>query len=316
MNLKDKIDTIFSRLSILSTEVKLRDSLNMLDINVLSEQLYCDIFNILYGWKLENANVGKQNIKAIDLKDNNTKIIVQVSSDNSRKKVQDSLNKLDRIEYKGYTFKFISIAKNVDHLKKHSFTVPVGISFNPSTDCYDINNIVRDAQTKDIDTIVNLATYLEKSISPSIKQNYRSSVITYVINCLANENLSEISESPNIKPFDVGPKINKNSLTSWKIIIEELGLYSLAVDKIYVQYDKQGANKSFVVLTALHNKYLSLREQYNGDELFNKLLKDVYNAVDGDETCSESLTREELELNIKIVLVDAFMKCKIFEKPE
>lgn len=42
----------------------------------------------------------------------------------------------------------------------------------------------------------------------------------------------------------------------------------------------------------------------------------MYDIVNKDYEYNESLTREELQVNIKIVLVDAFVKCKIFKKPE
>lgn len=101
-----------------------------------------------------------------------------------------------------------------------------------------------------------------------------------------------------------------------KAIVSEYAVYGVLVDKIYRQYDKQGANKSLAVLSSLHDLYLNLSMAITGDNLFDKLLEKVYEIVDGDGTCNDSLTREELMINIKIVLVDAFVKCKIFEKPE
>ena len=88
------------------------------------------------------------------------------------------------------------------------------------------------------------------------------------------------------------------------------------VDKIYRTYDEQGVNKSFAVLSSLHDLYLNLASELTGDALFDKLLESVYDIVNKDYEYNESLTREELQVNIKIVLVDAFVKCKIFKKPE
>lgn len=107
-----------------------------------------------------------------------------------------------------------------------------------------------------------------------------------------------------------------NKLVKWRRIIKEYVVYSSLVDEIYRQYDLLGANKSFAVLSALHDLYLNLALTYNGDSLFDKLLDEVYIMVDGDGTCNGYLTREELIIDIKIVLVDAFVKCRIFEKPE
>ena len=290
--------------------------MNLLDSNVLLEDVFKEILNITYGLKLQNANLIKQNIRAIDLIDCSSKTIIQVSSDNSKAKVQTSLDKIELPKYEGYTFKFVCISKGVSHLKKHHFNVPEGISFNAETDCYDDNRILKDISAKDIDTIRNLASYLEKSILPATADERRPSVITYVINRLADEPLAEIAVNPDTKSFDLEPKIDFNSLKKWRDIISEYTVFSLLVDKIYRAYDEQGVNKSFAVLSSLHDLYLNLASELTGDALFDKLLESVYDIVNKDYEYNESLTREELQMNIKIVLVDAFVKCKIFKKPE
>jgi len=316
MELKRLTSIITSRLAYLSSEVRLSGSMNLLDSNVLLEDVFKEILNITYGLKLQNANLIKQNIKAIDLIDCSSKTIIQVSSDNSKAKVQTSLDKIEQPKYEGYTFKFVCISKGVSHLKKHHFNVPEGISFNAEKDSYDDKRILKDVLAKDIDTIRKLALYLEKSILPATADERRPSVITYVINRLADEPLAEIAVNPETKSFDLEPKIDFNSLKKWRDIISEYTVFSLLVDKIYRAYDEQGVNKSFAVLSSLHDLYLSLASELTGDALFDKLLESVYDIVNKDYECNESLTREELQVNIKIVLVDAFVRCKIFKKPE
>lgn len=316
MELKRLTSIITSRLAYLSSEVRLSGSMNLLDSNVLLEDVFKEILNITYGLKLQNANLIKQNIRAIDLIDCSSKTIIQVSSDNSKTKAQTSLDKIELPKYDGYTFKFVCISKGVSHLKKHHFNVPEGISFNAEKDSYDDKRILKDVLAKDIDTIRKLALYLEKSILPATADERRPSVITYVINRLADEPLAEIAVNPDTKSFDLEPKIDFNSLKKWRDIISEYTVFSLLVDKIYRAYDEQGVNKSFAVLSSLHDLYLNLASELTGDALFDKLLESVYDIINKDYECNESLTREELQVNIKIVLVDAFVKCKIFKKPE
>lgn len=316
MELKRLTSIITSRLAYLSSEVRLSGSMNLLDSNVLLEDVFKEILNITYGLKLQNANLIKQNIRAIDLIDCSSKTIIQVSSDNSKTKVQTSLDMIELPKYDGYTFKFVCISKGVSHLKKYHFNVPEGISFNAEKDSYDDKRILKDVSYKDIDTKRNLASYLEKSILPATADERRPSVITYVINRLADEPLAEIAVNPDTKSFDLEPKIDFNSLKKWRDIISEYTVFSLLVDKIYRAYDEQGVNKSFAVLSSLHDLYLNLASELTGDALFDKLLESVYDIVNKDYEYNESLTREELQVNIKIVLVDAFVKCKIFKKPE
>ena len=50
------INDIVNRLSGLASSVELRGLLNLLDLHVISEDFYVDLLNLIYGWKLRNAN--------------------------------------------------------------------------------------------------------------------------------------------------------------------------------------------------------------------------------------------------------------------
>ena len=80
MQRKNYFDYVEEKLAILSIRVKNRGKLNILDVHMHSENFYRDFINLLYGWSLENANNRLQNIEAIDLIDDNVKLIVQVSA--------------------------------------------------------------------------------------------------------------------------------------------------------------------------------------------------------------------------------------------
>lgn len=150
MELKRLTDIIVSRLAYLSAEVRLNGTINLLDSNVLSEDIFRTILNTVYGWNLRNANLTEHNIKAIDLVDDASKVIVQVSSDNSTAKVQSSLDKVDPVRFAGYTFKFVCISKSISHLSRSSFNVPGGISFDPVADSYDDRRIIKDIGGKNM----------------------------------------------------------------------------------------------------------------------------------------------------------------------
>lgn len=315
MELQRKINTIFEKLSILSTEIRLRGGFNMLDINVVSESFFAELMNRIFGYHLSNLNLSEQNAKSIDLIDPTNKLIVQVSSDNSKKKVQTSLSGIDNSKYDGYHFLFVSIAKEVSHLKKEKFAPISGISFAPDTDCYDIKSLIKLIEEKGSDCVQNVSEYLSKTVVYTEKKDVRPEAITYVIKQLADIDLSELDNEHWAIPFDIQPKIDKNKLQEWDALIKEYAVYSTVVGKIYKDYDQECRNQSMAVLFRLKSLYLKLKQQFVADELFDKLKEEVYKIVDGDATCSTVLTKEQLEMNISIVLIDAFMKCKIFEKP-
>ena len=165
MELQNDIGIIHEKLAILSTEIRLRGKFNMLDINVLAETFFAELMNHIYGYQLKNINLYEQNAKAIDLIDTENKIIVQVSSDNSKGKVQSSLSGIKE-EYKqnNYHFIFISISEEVTKLKEKSFEIPEGIIFDPKNDCLDNKKLITHIESKGIECIKRVSDYLNKTV--------------------------------------------------------------------------------------------------------------------------------------------------------
>ena len=64
----------------------------------------------------------------------------------------------------------------------------------------------------------------------------------------------------------------------------------------------------------LHRIYLTWRQSLTGDDLFKKIESEVVPLVN-IENLPEDFTQEELEMCADILIVHAFMECKIFEKP-
>ena len=142
MNRPDYFNVIDERLNLLALRIKSRGKLNILDYHGHSEYFYQYFLNEVYGWTVLNANSIKQNIEAIDLIDNTNKLIIQVSATASKQKIESSLSKSSIKNYSGYTFIFISIAKDADELRRDTFKNPHEIKFTPSSDIMDVNSIL------------------------------------------------------------------------------------------------------------------------------------------------------------------------------
>jgi hypothetical protein len=84
---------IEDKLLILSRKIESNGKLNILDYHVYAEKFYCDLLNLFYGYSLCNLNMSQQNAEAIDLIDNENKIVIQISATSSRQKIEDSLSK-------------------------------------------------------------------------------------------------------------------------------------------------------------------------------------------------------------------------------
>ena len=141
--------------------------------------------------------------------------------------------------------------------------------------------------------------------------------VTKIIGVIAaNEKIHEETEAPDTIPFDIQQKIDFNELDNWNEIIHEFGYLAAEVDKIYEEYDRMGKNTSKAVMHWLRFQiYFQLCRKYKGDNLFNQIANQVLHLVQNDPEYDDDMGLEVLSENVYIVLVHAFMKCKIFKKP-
>jgi len=92
-------DNINKKLSWYVTTIKNDNANGYQDTNHDAEDVFCFILNVIYDYKLENLNKIKNNFPGIDLGDDKNRISVQVTSEKSKKKIQDTLDTFKRENY-------------------------------------------------------------------------------------------------------------------------------------------------------------------------------------------------------------------------
>ncbi len=130
---------IRDRLTDLVGTVRRENCLNLQALNIHAEQFYANFLNLLFDWQLGNANALRQNAKGIDLIDEENHIVVQVSSDKTRDKVQKSLEKSE--QYQGCHFYFVAIVEKVSFRQEETFQVPPGLTFDPINDVFSVTKL-------------------------------------------------------------------------------------------------------------------------------------------------------------------------------
>jgi len=314
MNRSWYFDYIEEKLSILATRVELRGKLNILDFHIHSENFYLHFFNLLFDWKLENENAKLQNVPSIDLIDKTNKIFIQVSATNTKQKIENTLKGKILKNYQNYNFKFISISKDANELRNKSFTNPFNINFNPQTDIFDVKSILNTILSFDIDKQRELQVFIKKELGQDTDNEKLDLNLTTVINILVKENLNTNNSNPTINSFEIERKISHNNLKSASITINDYKIHYSRLDKIYTEFDKQGANKSYSVLEAIRQEYVKLLSNFSDDQLFLKVKDNIIEKIMSSANFFK-MPIDELELCVNILVVDAFIRCKIFENP-
>jgi len=314
MNRPNYFNVIEERLNFLALRIISRGRLNILDFHGHSENFYQYFLNELYGWTAKNENDNKQNVEVIDLIDHTNKFVIQVSATASKQKIESSLSKNSIKNYKGYAFKFVSIARDADDLRKDTFKNPYGINFVPSSDIVDIKSILTKIRGLLIDDQKRIYEFIKKELVPEIDPMKLETNLATVINILSKENWDKTEPVAEINSFEIDRKISYNNLNAAKVIIADYAVHYGRVDKIYTEFDSQGSNKSSSVLSTIRQDYAKVKSNLTDDQLFFEVISKVEEKILNSSNYS-SIPFDELELCVNILVVDAFIRCKIFENP-
>lgn len=118
-------NNIKEALARLGSEVEISNQNSHYDINIHSEYLLIPLLNLVFNYKLVNANQIKKNFPAVDLVDTDNRVAFQITSSITKKKVSDTLESFIKnnlhIEYDDLYILFLSTKNskiNLDGIDK------------------------------------------------------------------------------------------------------------------------------------------------------------------------------------------------------
>jgi len=159
------------------------------------------------------------------------------------------------------------------------------------------------------------------SISKGLTRN--ASMLKHAINAISNLSLDAISESENLNVYNPKQKLNYNSVKTNYSLIQVYKIYQGKINSLYDELERQGSIKKEKLLSNVNQIYIKIKGHYvldseNPLEIIrlnaDNILNDVFN-----ELCSQlensNFFEEDIILGVRLILVDAFIRCKILEEP-
>ena len=165
MNKEVYLKNVAESLALLSREVSILNAVNLYDINIVAEDFFPGLLNLIYGYELKNANYLEKNAPAIDLVDPKNRIAVQVTSDNSSTKIKHTIEEFNKNKaYQSYDRLIVLI---LTQKKKYSsnFDTQGMFSFEKERDIWDVEKLMQDVRELETEQI--------KAISPGHDQSGR-----------------------------------------------------------------------------------------------------------------------------------------------
>jgi len=162
------------------------------------------------------------------------------------------------------------------------------------------------------------SAYLNRKIikNPSMLRN--------AINAISNIEIEGIDEIDENRAFDIREKLTFNSVEKYAPIINEYKLYHQKINSLYDELEAQGSLKKSKILATVKREYLMIKGSVVGnsehpideirkhsDAIIGKVVDSLYNKVN-EET---DLYEDDIMIGVDLIVVDAFMRCKILEEP-
>lgn len=148
------IELLKKELERISTAIKKSNQFNLTDINVISEEIFCQILNKLFGYNLRAMSAEKLgNFVAVDLIDYDKRVAYQITSNDSREKMIGTMDRFNdegkekRNEKKLYEdidkIYVLALTNKVpNYYEPTEFTLKNGNSFSLKRDVYDFKWLI------------------------------------------------------------------------------------------------------------------------------------------------------------------------------
>jgi hypothetical protein len=224
-----------------------------------------------------------------------------------------------------------ALDSNVCHIEAHS---PRGERYNPNMtnkERNDYPNLIvlcpqHHSETNDVDkyTVEILKTMKQKhemEVVEKMSSQKKISAIAKIVSKIAEIDIDEIKGSETLFSFKPEEKIKFNNIKIYKPLFEEYRVYSSQLNTIYNEMDEEGSLKKKIILQNIKSIYLMIKGELNinsqediesqADKIIEKVQNQLLNKL-----ADNNLDEESKGFAVEVILVDAFMRCKILEEPK
>jgi hypothetical protein len=164
---------------------------------------------------------------------------------------------------------------------------------------------------------------ISKKLNEDIYKN--PTILAEILNIISENDIENFKDTPVKNATSPEEKIDYNDIKSYKLIIDDLKIFQGKLNTIYIELEKAGSYRISNLFNNIHQEYLkakinilkddvslsNIRE--NSDALLQYVENELFDMINKSPNKKELLEHETISHGIRIVLVDAFLRCKILE---
>jgi hypothetical protein len=307
------LDNIITKLSFVKAKVEISNPLNLTDVNLISENFYRDLLNLIFGYSLQNINILEPNSAFIDLGDRGNKICFQVTSistlEKTRKTVSGYIKKNLHRDFDRLII--LNIASKSNH-RDPQIGNPGIFELDTKNDIWDISTILKAiGDLPDIKRLESISQFLDENIKFENVQSVAKEIVTFMSLIIYLSDESQPSAGAGfIEEPDPDKKIHNRFSTHAAFLTKEYAdLYTefgLVLTDVLKQSDMGQVRVRRLALHLKNESDTILTDQKNDPQKALEVLTDRY----------EKILKEKGSVfdrsAIRFFLIDQLIKCNVF----
>lgn len=140
---------------------------------------------------------------------------------------------------------------------------------------------------------------------------------------IKNNDFQDYKETKTANNFSIEKKIKFNKVKRYRYILDEYKIHRTKLQKFYDELENEKTCEQEVFLNSVRLLYLEAKGellpenateqdiQKMADDLIDKTLKLLEKKIQ-----NKQLSEQAIFYGLRVILVDAFMRCKILEEPK
>jgi len=165
-------------------------------------------------------------------------------------------------------------------------------------------------------------SHISDLLNDKIKRN--PSMLRNTINAISQIDIDDEANSEDVSAFNISDKLVYNSVKRNAALIQEYKVYHHKINSLYDELEEQGSLKKNKILQAVRSYYLKAKGVYVGDAKdpisivrahSDDIIDDVCKKL-SDKLENSGLYEDDIIFGVDLVVVDAFMRCRILEEPK
>lgn len=247
---------IADKLAFLESKLKAYSGLQLRDENIAMEDVVCRLLNLMYGYSLVNLNIGKGNYPGIDLGDEHNRIAVQVTSDNSREKVRETIRKFREHGYGEQYDRLIIFVLGTRRNFSKAFETD-GVPFTDEEDIWDFNTLTGMLKGFNLEKLEQIHRHLEREYpQPNRKRWIMAAVPLIVLMVLAGLCIKHLAATqPEDSTAGIKPMFVYDTSMDWLHMDEAASVLGSESQIQVYKHENDDEFAKGAVLTVLYSNY-------------------------------------------------------------